>query len=207
MSLVEGEQPTRKYHRGFAVIFAFLVIFGLVYLLSSNSRDQNFPFRQTDNSRNTPENYLLTKSRPSEIRIASLGISSSITDLGLNPDRTLEVPSDYSKVGWYTNSPTPGELGPAIFVGHFDSPTGPAIFYKLKEIKQGDRIELKREDGSLAVFQVESTELFSQDKFPTETVYGPINHAGLRLITCAGTFNEDKGRYSDNLVVFAKLIK
>jgi sortase (surface protein transpeptidase) len=93
-----------------------------------------------------------------------------------------------------------------VIVGHLDSIRGAAIFYDLKQIKTGDEVRVERDDGSAAVFKVDSLEMYSQDNFPTEKVYGPINFAGLRLITCAGTFSRLKGHYSDNLVVYASLV-
>jgi hypothetical protein len=36
-------------------------------------------------------------------------------------------------------------------------------------------------------------------------VYGDIDHAGLRLITCGGAFDDATGHYLDNIVVFATL--
>jgi hypothetical protein len=38
-------------------------------------------------------------------------------------------------------------------------------------------------------------------------VYGNIDHAGLRLITCGGTFNRITRHYSHNTVVYAKLVE
>jgi LPXTG-site transpeptidase (sortase) family protein len=125
----------------------------------------------------------------------------------LNPDKTLEVPKKYEQVGWYKNSPTPGELGPSILVGHLDSSNAPAVFYKLSDLKQGDKIEVTREDGSTATFQVDSLRVVEQDNFPTKDVYGAIDYAGLRLITCDGQYLKNKGHYSNNLIIYSSLVK
>ncbi len=45
-----------------------------------------------------------------------------------------------------------------------------------------------------------------KDAFPTDLVYGDIDHAGLRLISCGGAFNRGTGHYEDNIVVFADLL-
>lgn len=144
---------------------------------------------------------------PVRIRIPALGVDAPVVNLGLNRNRTLQVPKGDSEVGWYTGSPAPGAVGPAVMVGHLDSVRGPAIFQDLHKLKFGDVIEVVHEDGSVTVFQMDNSETFSQSKFPTEKVYGTIDYPGLRLITCAGTYSTLKGRYSDNLVVFASLKK
>jgi sortase (surface protein transpeptidase) len=128
-----------------------------------------------------------------------------VPPLGLNPDKTVSVPDNYIQVGWYSGGATPGEVGPSVILGHVDSFEGPAVFYKLGKLEAGDEVTITRADGTIAVFEVIDTERYSQDAFPTEKVYGPIDFAGLRLITCTGTFNKAEQKYSHNTVVYAKL--
>ena len=94
-----------------------------------------------------------------------------------------------------------------IVVGHKDSTFGRAIFYDLNKLQPGDKTVIERSDGKTSTFAVESSEIYSQNNFPSEKVYGDISHAGLRLITCTGKFNRLIGRYSHNLVVYAELIE
>jgi len=126
-------------------------------------------------------------------------------DLGLGSDGTMNVPPGGFPAGWYTGGPTPGELGPAIIVGHVDM-KGPGVFHRLHDMKPGNRVMVLRADGSKPVFQVTRVSQFLKDQFPTKLVYGNLNHAGLRLITCGGTFNSQTGHYEDDLVVFADLV-
>lgn len=134
---------------------------------------------------------------------------SVLLDLGLNVDGTVEVPSlndPASKAGWYRNSPTPGSLGPAIILGHVDSKKyGPGIFYRLGELRPGQEIDVARSDGKIAVFRVDTVHSYAKDAFPSNDVYGNIDHAGLRLITCGGTFDRTLGSYQSNIVVYASL--
>jgi sortase (surface protein transpeptidase) len=125
--------------------------------------------------------------------------------LGLRADGTLEVPKGGFPAGWYDRGPTPGEVGPAVIVGHVDM-NGPGVFYKLHSMKPGDRVTITRADGSKPVFRVKQVTQYPKNSFPTKLVYGNIDHAALRLITCGGTFNSQTGHYEDNLVVFADLI-
>lgn len=150
---------------------------------------------------------VLSKSEPTNLKIERLGINYPTKAVGKLADGTMETPPVLEWVtGWYKYSPTPGELGPSIIVGHVDSYKGPSVFWRLREVLPGDIIEVARADGSVASFKVDSLQQFDQSNFPTETVYGNIDHAGLRLITCGGTFNRATGHYTENTVVFASLV-
>ena len=121
--------------------------------------------------------------------------------LGLGVDGTLQVPPRGFPAGWFTGAPTPGELGPAIMVGHVDM-NGPGVFFQLHNLEPGDRVVVTRADGSKPVFRVSRVDRFPKDKFPTSLVYGNLDHPGLRLITCGGSFNSATGHYDDNFVAF-----
>lgn len=142
---------------------------------------------------------------PVSVSIPALDVTSDLISLGLNDDQTMEVPSDPAAVGWFTKAPTPGALGPAVLAGHVTWDQSPAVFFDLADLEPGDSIEIERSDQKTAVFAVTGVEQYAKDRFPTERVYGVINHAGLRLITCAGEFDTDTGNYRDNIVVYAKL--
>jgi sortase (surface protein transpeptidase) len=142
---------------------------------------------------------------PLRIRIPAIGVSSPLIGLGLNPDRTLEVPKDFALAGWYVYRPVPGEPGPSVIAGHVDSRVGPAVFYRLQELRPGSAIAVDRNDGSTAEFTVTGMEQHDKDAFPTERVYGPTAGAELRLITCGGSFDWSTRHYNDNVIVFATL--
>jgi sortase (surface protein transpeptidase) len=141
--------------------------------------------------------------RPVQVSIPSIGVHAPIVPLGLNPDRTLEVPKDFDDTGWWTGGPRPGERGPAVIAGHVDSYTGPAVFYRLRELRPGDAIVVLRRDGTRARFTVRRSEQYPKNRFPTARVYGPTPGPTLRLITCGGEFDDSTGHYLDNTVVYA----
>ncbi|GHE08421.1 class F sortase [Klenkia taihuensis] len=149
---------------------------------------------------------LLTASAPVEVRIPVLRVSADIVDLGLEDDGELETPDGAEPVGWYTGSPTPGVLGPAVLAGHVDWAGEPGTFVGLRELLPGDEVEVQRADGSTAVFVVDRVTEHDKDEFPTDEVYGDTTTAQLRLITCGGAFDEGTGDYRDNVVVFASLV-
>jgi sortase (surface protein transpeptidase) len=144
-------------------------------------------------------------SAPVRVVIPSIGVDTALMDLGLMPDGTLEVPPDGTLAGWYTGAPTPGERGPAIIAGHVDW-HGPAVFHHLALMVPGDTIDVTRADGTIAVFAVSEVAQYPKAAFPTEAVYGDVDVAAIRLITCGGVFNRSTGHYDDNIVVYAELV-
>jgi sortase (surface protein transpeptidase) len=107
--------------------------------------------------------------------------------------------------GWYRLGPAPGQLGPAVIVGHVNSKAGPAVFSRLSRLSKGDKVEVDRQDGTVAAFTVDRMERVSKHAFPTARVYGNLPTAGLRLITCGGAFDSKTGSYNDNIIIYASL--
>lgn len=154
-----------------------------------------------------PRGPLLNRSAPVKLDIPAVSIHTRLLRLGLNRDGTLQVPWKPLLAGWFTGSPTPGELGPAVIAGHVDSwSTGPAVFYRLGEVRPGDQIVVTRTDGTVAQFRADAVRAYSKDAFPTETVYGNTDRSALRLITCGG-WNSARQAYDGNVVVFAHLVR
>ncbi|MFC5888843.1 class F sortase [Kitasatospora sp. CM 4170] len=145
-------------------------------------------------------------SPPTRLLVPAAGVDAPVTGLGLNADGTVEVPTvdRAQEVGWYRNGPTPGETGPAVLIGHYDTAHGPAVFRGLPKLQPGDRIQVKRADGSTVDFKVRSLLQAAKDRFPTEAVYGDTAAAELRLITCGGRIGAD-GHWTDNIIVLADL--
>jgi Sortase domain len=142
---------------------------------------------------------------PVRLVIPAIGVSTPLVRLGLEGDGGMEVPADFGRAGWFAEGPAPGQVGPSVIAGHVDSRTGPAVFYRLRELRPGQVALIERADGSRLRFVVEQARSFSKDRFPTGAVFGPVPSAALRLITCGGDFDRARGSYRDNLVVFAGL--
>lgn len=140
---------------------------------------------------------------PMTIRIPVIAASAPVDPLGLNRDGTLQVPTDFSRAGYYTGRPPPGAIGPAIIVAHVDSKSGPAVFARLRELKPGDEVTVTRADRSAVIFVVERVESHRKNAFPTKAVYDPTPGSTLRLITCGGSFDRKTGHYRDNVIAFA----
>jgi Sortase domain len=139
---------------------------------------------------------------PTRLKIKQIGVDASLESLHIGKGGVLDPPKTFSKAGWYADGTVPGDDGPAIIAGHVDSKSGPAVFYKLRELQAGDRIQVVR-GGKTVTFTVTSAAWYPKAKFPTAQVYGPTPDRQLRLITCGGVFNHTLRSYKDNLVVYA----
>ncbi|CAL9408574.1 class F sortase [Streptomyces sp. enrichment culture] len=146
-------------------------------------------------------------SAPVRVRIPRIGVDAPVMRLGLAPDGSLEVPpaGERNLAGWYEGGAPPGARGTAIVAGHVDNDEGPAVFYALGALKKGDRLEVARADGRTAVFTVDAVEVYDNDAFPDDKVYGSSDRAELRVITCGGGFSPETG-YQGNVVAYAHLI-
>jgi hypothetical protein len=139
---------------------------------------------------------------PTRLKIKAIGVDTSLESLHLGDGGMLDPPKSFTKAGWYADGTAPGDTGPAVIAGHVDSRTGPAIFYKLRELQAGDHIQVVR-GGRTVRFTVTSTAWYPKTTFPTAKVYGPTPDRQLRLITCGGVFDHTLRSYKDNLVVYA----
>lgn len=140
---------------------------------------------------------------PVALTIPAIGVQTSLVRLGLTATGALQVPSSTAVAGWYTGSPRPGATGSAVIAGHIDSYAGPGVFFRLSQLRPGDRVYVRRADGTLAVFRVTAVRSYAKTQFPTKAVYGPTPDAELRLITCGGTFDYQTRSYLSNTVVYA----
>ncbi|MFE0646796.1 class F sortase [Streptomyces sp. NPDC058877] len=148
----------------------------------------------------------LPRSLPVRVQVPAAGVDARpILDLGLNADGTVEVPSvaDADRIGWYEKGVTPGETGPAVLIGHFDTVRGPAVLKDVAKVRVGDEITVARADGKTAVFRVRELEQVDKGAFPTTKVYGNTTRPELRLITCGGELVD--GHRPDNIILYAEL--
>jgi hypothetical protein len=140
---------------------------------------------------------------PVRLHIPKIDVASSLDRLGRAPDGTVEVPSRWGVAGWYAPGPRPGDPGSAVILGHVDSRSGPAVFYRLHRLRPGDQIDITRADRSTVRFVVQRTEQYDKLRFPTDEVYYPTLTSTLRLVTCGGQFDYHTGHYRSNIIVFA----
>lgn len=154
--------------------------------------------------RDRVKGLVLPESDPVAVAIPTIDVHSRLVELGLDGDGAMEVPEP-ARAGWYARGAAPGALGPAVIAGHVTWDGAPSVFHRLGAVRRGDRVTVTRRDGRTAVFAVTRVARFPKSRFPTQAVYGAIDHAGLRLITCGGTYDAARHTYLDNVVVFARL--
>lgn len=153
----------------------------------------------------------LRRSLPVAIAIPAISVHSPLLHVGLNPDGTIQVPplNDpplTNEAAWYRYSPTPGQPGPAVIEGHVDSArNGPSVFFRLGALYPGDEVDIMLADHQVAVFKITGVRVYPKGRFPTGTVYGPVDYPALRLVTCGGSFDEQTHQYVSNVVAFALL--
>jgi LPXTG-site transpeptidase (sortase) family protein len=151
---------------------------------------------------------VLPPSDPVALDVPAIGVHTPLIQLGKAADGTADVPPGEpgSPAGWYQYSPTPGEEGPSVILGHVNSTlTNVGVFYRLHELKAGDQFTVTRADHTAAVFQMDRSAEFKKDDFPTLDVYGNTNRAEIRLITCGG-YDPASRLYTENTVVYAHLV-
>ena len=139
---------------------------------------------------------------PMVIAIPRIGVEATIVGVGLQADGAMQVPEP-DQVGWYKLGPRPGAPGPAVLVGHLDSRTGPAVFYRLGQLRSGDEILVGQRGGTSSRFVVGRLERLPKTALPTRRIWTNARRPLLRLVSCGGPFDRATGHYRDNVIVYA----
>lgn len=171
--------------------------------VSSSPVPSTSPSSESTGEATTPPPQEVVIEDPERLRIPAIEVDAPIVDLGRTEQGSLQVPQEWDATGWWTGGITPGRIGPAVIAGHIDSKAGPAVFFRLEELKEGDEIHVVGAEGQTLTFQVDGMEQFPKAEFPTNRIYGPTPDSQLRLITCGGPFDSSWGHYLDNVVVYA----
>lgn len=164
------------------------------------------PAPPADKARTERAAKAVGRSVPVRLLIPAIGVDTPVMRLGLAADGTMEVPpiAADDRAGWYEHSPTPGQVGPSVIVGHVTVGSyGDGVFRDLARLRRGDRITARLENGAEAVFAVGEVRKIAKADFPADDVYGDVDRPELRLITCGGRLTGDG--YADNLIVFATM--
>ncbi|WP_317454092.1 class F sortase [Streptomyces sp. TRM68416] len=151
----------------------------------------------------------LGRALPQRIDIPGLGVQAPVVARGLDGLGAVDPPpfDQPGVVGWYAAGAAPGAAGPALLVGHVDTETRPAVFYRLSALRPGRPVRVVRADGTVAEFTVDDVRVVARDRFDARQAYGAREpgRAELRLITCGGTFDRASRSYTANVVVSAYL--
>src|ERR1700722_16767715 len=153
-----------------------------------------------------PAPAAVARSVPVAVRIPAIGLAVWLTQLGLNANGTVAVPTSVQVPGWFSPGPSPGQVGSAVILGHVDSYQGPGVFFQLRTLQPGDQITVNLADGVVATFQVKSVVMYQKTQFPDQQVYGSSGSSELQLVTCGGTFDSQTGHYLSNIVVYSSFV-
>jgi sortase (surface protein transpeptidase) len=148
----------------------------------------------------------IARSVPVSLQVPTIGVSTSLSALGLNATGTVQVPTDDEQPGWYELGPTPGQIGSSVILGHVDTFKGPGVFFRLRTLEAGDQVDVTLADGTVVRFAVSTVAQYTKAHFPDQEVYASHGFSGLQLVTCGGTFDSQTGHYLSNIVVYTTLV-
>ncbi|TVR72233.1 MAG: class F sortase [Sphaerobacteraceae bacterium] len=143
---------------------------------------------------------------PTRLQIDSIGIDAEFEYVGVDDDGNMGVPEEWENVAWYEPGTVPGDQGNSVIAGHYDSDTGPAVFYDLNELEVGDEVRIVTEDGEELTFAITEIESVHVDDADTSKIFGQTDERNLNLITCEGVWDTDAGMYDHRLIVYTTLV-
>jgi hypothetical protein len=149
---------------------------------------------------------VVAHSTPVSLRVPAIALSVPLSTLGLNPDGTVQVPTNDVEPGWFRLGPSPGQIGSAVILGHVDTYRGPGVFFQLRTLLDGDQVQVSLADGAVATFAVTSVIQYPKAQFPAARVYTSQGTSELQLVTCGGTFDPQTGHYLSNIVVYTSFV-
>jgi LPXTG-site transpeptidase (sortase) family protein len=170
----------------------------------------------TDNARPVPP-------PPTRLLIPSLYVDAPIVARGVSAGAVPEVPERPDQVAWYPPVPEypafssyPGHSSNAVFAGHVDwqTPAGapiPGVFYRLREMKIGQLIEIVLEDGTKLQYKVTGNVATRYDDPEVSLVMRQTSREVITMITCGGSWlesprSENGGNYSHRIIVRAERV-
>ncbi|MCK1971799.1 class F sortase [Bacillus safensis] len=142
---------------------------------------------------------------PAEIAIPAIDVKAKVEKTALLKDGSMGVPQDTDNTAWFEDGPKPGDKGNAVMNGHVDNKWGPSVFYRLKELKKGDKVIVTSSSGKKRSFEVIKVRSYPREEKPN-AFFGYAFTRNLNLITCTGTFDHAAGTHEKRLVVFTQMI-
>lgn len=158
---------------------------------------------QKTNATSDPAAKQTTAFMPTNVSIPAIDVEASIENVGHYENGQMGEPEEVDEVAWYKEGYLPGAQGSAVLAGHVDSRTGPAIFYDLEKLQQGDEIIVTDEEGKDQTFIVQKSQAYDRKNAPISKIFGFSYRRQLNLITCTGKFNTEAGTHDERLVVYA----
>ncbi len=196
--------PFRWWVVAIVLLLAGAVVLGLA--VRAHERSLPGPLYPAGSAAGASQARTVARALPVTLSIPAIGLKVPLSQLGLNPNGTVQVPTNFQEPGWYRYGPSPGQLGSAVILGHVDSYQGPAVFFRLRTLRPGDQVAVTLADGITTHFVVRQVAMYSKSHFPTVLVYGSHGYSALQLVTCGGVFDTQTRHYLSNVVVYTSLL-
>ena len=146
---------------------------------------------------------------PVRLVIPAIGVNAAIerVDIAANGDLSTPMTHPWDDAGWYGLGTRPGEQGSSVIDGHLDRPGGyPAVFWNLRYLHSGDRVNVVESQGKTLHFRVLQVAYYSPQTAPLQNIYGNTTGKYLNLITCAGDWIPSQRQTTLRLVIYTQLI-
>ena len=146
-----------------------------------------------------------------ELIIPSAQLRAVIVRVGVTASNFLGAPDNPEVIGWWAAGPAPGEAGNVLLDGHRDfsdvnDNVGQGVCWLLTETRPGDPIIIRdRSDGRAFVYTVREIHSVAWDEPDGARFLRSTDEAILTLVTCEGSFDEERHNYSLRRVVIAEL--
>ncbi len=159
----------------------------------------------TSEAPTSPAEVPVTVVAPVKLAIPALKLDAKVNPVGVDAKGDFQVPPSVDEIGWYRWGPGANTVaGSIVIAGHVDSAAeGKGAFFRLRDLKPGDRMTLTAADGQAREFVVASREQYEKTKIPLEKYFMRDGQPRLTLITCGGPFDRQTRHYRDNIVVTA----
>jgi LPXTG-site transpeptidase (sortase) family protein len=134
-------------------------------------------------------------------------IDAPVVQKGVDANGVMQSPDNATDTVWYDFSAHPGFPGNAVFAGHVDYiHVGAAVFWNLKDLNEGDLVQVRLADGTVYKYSVVSKRQYDSESASVDDIVGPTPKESVTLITCSGTFNSATHQYDKRLVIRAERI-
>jgi sortase A len=145
--------------------------------------------------------------KPVRFQIDSIDVDAEVEHVAQDDQGRMDVPSEWEDVAWYELGPVPGEQGNAVIAGHYDSFIGPAVFFDLRKLEEGDILRVITEDDEELEFEIFEIESVHIDDADSRKIFGKTEEYNLNLVTCEGIWDPDTDMYDHRLIVYSRLIE
>lgn len=141
---------------------------------------------------------------PVKLALPSERVSAPVVPAGTRPDGQLRLPRSPSVVGWWVRSAPAGDRrDTTMLAGHVDSAAeGVGVLAALRGIDVDSPVVLTDTFGAEHRYRVAARRVYPKYALPDD-IFTVTGRARVVPITCGGPFDEDAGRYRDNVVVYA----